>query len=81
MGAETVGTWFAWSDTVETLDEIGAHHERESAPFVLRLSKDGSGNRRYMVRLAHHQRAAQFLNYHEYRKSDTRRDFSVSMRV
>ena len=32
MGTEAARSWFDWSDSVETLDEIGAHHEREPMP-------------------------------------------------
>ncbi len=32
MGTETARSWFDWSDSVETLDEIGAHHERVLLP-------------------------------------------------
>ncbi len=32
MGMEPARSWFDWSDSVETLDEIGAHHERVLLP-------------------------------------------------
>ena len=32
MGMETARSWFGWSNFVETLDEIGAHHERVLLP-------------------------------------------------
>ncbi len=32
MGTEPARSWFDWSDSAETLDGIGAHHERVLLP-------------------------------------------------